>query len=414
MSEEDTEEWDKAVYPCLAADTAHGLFYTLMVVGFGEFGGEFGIEGLAEEEKACLREWVAGQDLAALIDEDPEGDFIVEAFGCFPNVVIDLLGLGFTLALGEEWKVSEEERACLREWFADEDLAALMGDPDDNPAAAAAYSQLMGCIPSLFIAAIAAETGMPAPELGEEERTCLRGWADGVDWPTVSASLDSDDDLWTSSSAFSGLFGCVPDLFLQILLAEGGTSLEGLSEGERSCFRAWADKVDWADFFTTVLADGDDLPEIARFVPELAACAPHVFVERAEAAPTTPATGGVGSDWASVSAGDAHACGMKTDGSVACWGGEEWGRATPPAGSFGSVSAGALHTCGLKADGTVVCWGDSELGQTTAPNGSFASLDAGRAHTCGVKPDGSVECWGLDNHGQATPPEGSFTSVNAG
>ena len=41
----------------------------------------------------------------------------------------------------------------------------------------------------------------------------------------------------------------------------------------------------------------------------------------------------------SVTAGDRHSCGLRSDGSVACWGSDEDGRATPPAGSFDSVSA---------------------------------------------------------------------------
>jgi alpha-tubulin suppressor-like RCC1 family protein len=58
---------------------------------------------------------------------------------------------------------------------------------------------------------------------------------------------------------------------------------------------------------------------------------------------------------------------VKTDGSIACWGFNNYGQATPPAGTFSSVSAGYSHTCALKIDGTVTCWGDNSLGQTTSP-----------------------------------------------
>ena len=50
-----------------------------------------------------------------------------------------------------------------------------------------------------------------------------------------------------------------------------------------------------------------------------------------------------------------------------------------------SVSAGYLHTCEVKSDGTVVCWGNDEWGQATPPPGEFASVSAGRLHTCGVR-----------------------------
>ena len=78
------------------------------------------------------------------------------------------------------------------------------------------------------------------------------------------------------------------------------------------------------------------------------------------------------------------------------------------------MSAGAEHTCGVRADGSVECWGDDDYGRATPPGGSFASVSAGGYHTCGVKIDGSVQCWGFneDLHfnvvGQATPPGGSF------
>ena len=67
--------------------------------------------------------------------------------------------------------------------------------------------------------------------------------------------------------------------------------------------------------------------------------------------PSAPA----GAEWeptvpsmASISVGSDHACGVKTDGSLICWGsnededGEFVGKASPPAGSFVSVSDRAV------------------------------------------------------------------------
>ena len=81
---------------------------------------------------------------------------------------------------------------------------------------------------------------------------------------------------------------------------------------------------------------------------------------------------------------------------------------------FVSISAGAGHTCGLRTDGSVECWGYNFVGQSIPPDGSFKSVSAGFNHTCGVKTDGSLECWGNDEIGQSSPPAGSFTSVSAG
>ena len=123
-----------------------------------------------------------------------------------------------------------------------------------------------------------------------------------------------------------------------------------------------------------------------------------------------PTTG----SFVSVSAEDSHTCGVRSDGSVACWGRSGLGAATPPAGSFVSVSAGAFHTCGVRSDGSVACWGDNSYGRATPPAGSFVSVSAGVGHTCGVRSDGSVACWGSNLDGEATPPAGSFVSVSAG
>ena len=79
---------------------------------------------------------------------------------------------------------------------------------------------------------------------------------------------------------------------------------------------------------------------------------------------------------------------MRSNGSVACWGSDISGQATPPAGSFLSVSAGGRHTCGVRSNGSVACWGWNEHGQATPPAGSFVSVSAGERHTCGVRSNG--------------------------
>ncbi len=149
-------------------------------------------------------------------------------------------------------------------------------------------------------------------------------------------------------------------------------------------------------------------------------------------APETTRSGEGLGPFASVSSGTIHSCGVRTNGSVICWGSnEDWygsftGQATPPGGPFVSIDAGDFHTCGVRDDGSVECWGSNEgeygsfTGQATPLGFSFNSVSAGHDHTCGVRDDGSVECWGSNEGeygsftGQATPPEGTFQSVSAG
>jgi hypothetical protein len=122
-----------------------------------------------------------------------------------------------------------------------------------------------------------------------------------------------------------------------------------------------------------------------------------------------------------VSAAYHHTCGVRTDGTLACWGGDSYGKATPPAGTFTQVSAGTEHTCGVGTDGTLACWGSNYditgtvwVGQATPPTGTFGQVSAGAWHTCGVRTDGTLACWGRDDYWQATPPAGTFTQVSAG
>ena len=70
------------------------------------------------------------------------------------------------------------------------------------------------------------------------------------------------------------------------------------------------------------------------------------------------------------------------------------------------VSASAWHSCGVRADGTVTCWGSNEFlvyhdsqprwiadGKLDAPSGRFLSVTVSINHSCGVRVDQSAVCW---------------------
>ena len=49
--------------------------------------------------------------------------------------------------------------------------------------------------------------------------------------------------------------------------------------------------------------------------------------------------------------------------------GNEIGQTTPQSGQFASINAGDDHTCGVRIDGSVACWGKQARGLITLPEG---------------------------------------------
>ena len=134
-----------------------------------------------------------------------------------------------------------------------------------------------------------------------------------------------------------------------------------------------------------------------------------------------------------IAAGDSHTCVILDDGSVKCWGGGGGGRLgdgsqsrrTSPVqtNSLGvgrtavAISLGAGHSCALLDDGSIKCWGLNDYGQiglsqsqtayvnptsiTAFTGGRTAvGISAGWKFTCAVLNDGNVSCWGMGVHGE--------------
>jgi alpha-tubulin suppressor-like RCC1 family protein len=142
----------------------------------------------------------------------------------------------------------------------------------------------------------------------------------------------------------------------------------------------------------------------------------------------------------SVALGGAHTCAVKTDGSLWCWGANYYGQLGDGTDGFGaekntpiqimssgvvSVALGGNHTCAVKTDGSLWCWGYNEYGQVgDGTNGIGASKNTpvqimssgvssvalGGNHTCAVKTDGSLWCWGYNYYGQLG--DGTWASKN--
>ncbi|HAS81995.1 MAG TPA: hypothetical protein DCS43_04805, partial [Verrucomicrobia bacterium] len=61
---------------------------------------------------------------------------------------------------------------------------------------------------------------------------------------------------------------------------------------------------------------------------------------------------------------------------------------------------------GLKSDGTIVGWGGNDDGQTDVPlpNADFVSVAAGWYHSLGLKSNGTIVAWGSNGVGQLDVP----------
>ncbi|MBT7080241.1 MAG: RCC1 repeat-containing protein, partial [Chloroflexi bacterium] len=136
----------------------------------------------------------------------------------------------------------------------------------------------------------------------------------------------------------------------------------------------------------------------------------------------------------SISAGYEYACALLSDGSLKCWGDNNYGQLgdgstdtseTPVdvTGIDGStavataVTAAEYHTCTLLSTGAVKCWGDNSYGQlgdgstdeshtpvdVSGIDGSTYTairVTAGGNSACAVLEDGSTYCWGNNDYGQ--------------
>jgi alpha-tubulin suppressor-like RCC1 family protein len=132
-------------------------------------------------------------------------------------------------------------------------------------------------------------------------------------------------------------------------------------------------------------------------------------------------------DFVSGATGTNHTCIVKADGTAWCWGENALGstgdgttthpRLSPVqvSGLTGveQVSPGEGHTCALKSDGTVWCWGYNDYGQVgdnsmTQRNvpvqvsglTNVAHVQAGDFLTCAIKQDETAWCWGANDAGQ--------------
>lgn len=104
----------------------------------------------------------------------------------------------------------------------------------------------------------------------------------------------------------------------------------------------------------------------------------------------------------SLVAGESHACGLTTTGTLVCKGNNGSGQLDVPfssASEFSGLALGSNFTCAMRArNGLVACWGGSnrfEFDSNTIENISFESIVAGLDFACGLTSSNlSMICWG--------------------
>jgi alpha-tubulin suppressor-like RCC1 family protein len=136
------------------------------------------------------------------------------------------------------------------------------------------------------------------------------------------------------------------------------------------------------------------------------------------------------SGWRAVSGGHYHTCGLSLDGTLHCWGNNDYGQLGSGAvespedepqpvetdvPAWDAVSAGEYHTCAIASDGPLYCWGKNEDGQLGIESESpfhdspqrvggeadrWVDVAAAKHHTCALRSDQVLLCWGDNGNGE--------------
>jgi alpha-tubulin suppressor-like RCC1 family protein len=136
----------------------------------------------------------------------------------------------------------------------------------------------------------------------------------------------------------------------------------------------------------------------------------------------------IAGSYVSMSASQHHSCGVRDDGTLWCWGGNEHSELAVPGADlarsgvpvqvgtdsdWAEASVGWFHSCGRKQNGVLMCWGRAIEGQLAQervePNPvpvkvmapvQWQRISTGNFHSCGVDQQGALYCTGENGTGQ--------------
>jgi hypothetical protein len=117
-----------------------------------------------------------------------------------------------------------------------------------------------------------------------------------------------------------------------------------------------------------------------------------------------------------------HACAIRSDNVIICWGLNVNGQSVVPSGYSGAnvigFGLGDAFSCILVIDGSVLCWGDNSYAEQTYPVGvKFVQIHSDGFNICGISTTQAAVCWGnmaTIAVPPAVPPAGSFVRVSCG
>ena len=216
--------------------------------------------------------------------------------------------------------------------------------------------------------------------------------------------------------------------FGSVQSSDAGTYTVRVSNGQGSAVSPGAPltlverTIDFAPPGTVVSAGGPIVPPDLNDVVAIAAGTRHGLALKSDGTvatwggefPGQPANVPPGlSNVVAIAAGDNYSVALKEDGTVVGW--PEGGRnPAVPGNLFGviAIAAGDAHALAVRADGTVVAWGNSPLPLNGLNN--VVSIAAGGQRNIALREDGTVLAWGLDVYQHVFAGLNGVTSVAAG
>lgn len=125
--------------------------------------------------------------------------------------------------------------------------------------------------------------------------------------------------------------------------------------------------------------------------------------------------------WTKIASGSEHTCAIRSNSTLWCWGRNNFGQlgnnistesaTTKPtlisSQLWSQISAGDRYTCGIRSAGSLWCWGRNSNGQLgvndktnrTTPTQvgtttNWTAISTASGQTCGIQSPGTLWCWG--------------------